>query len=194
MKSDGGSLDNHAELLRYLAETCVRLGLSYAVTGSTATIAYGEPRFTNDIDVVIDLPAEKIDDLVAAFPEPGFYVSATAVRTAVFRRHTFNVIQPMEGLKIDVYVAADSDFDRQRLVRARDLSIAPGSSVRFASAEDVILKKLQAFREGGSDKHLRDIAGVLKVQKQIDKDYVADWAQRLGVAVEWQTVLAQEQV
>ena len=61
--------------------------------------------------------------------------------------------------------------------------------VRFASPEDVILKKLQAYREGGSDKHLRDIDGVLRVQASIDREYIADWANKLGVLNQWHAAL-----
>ena len=185
-------MEKHAELLRRLALTCEQLGLSYAITGSTATIAYGEPRFTNDIDVVIDLPPDQIKPLLDAFPEPEFYVSVDAARAAVSRRHTFNVIQVTEGLKIDFYVASESEFDRQRLSRARQLAVLPDGAVRFASPEDVILKKLQAYREGGSDKHLRDIVGVLKVQESIDRNYISHWASRLGVESEWQLALSFE--
>jgi predicted nucleotidyltransferase len=162
------------------------LALPYAITGSTATIFYGQPRFTNDIDVVVELPPAKIEPLVAAFPAPEYYVSMAAAKAAVAHRHRFNVIQITEGLKIDVYVAADSLFDKQRLERGREIAISSGRRVRFASPEDVILKKLQAYREGGSDKHLRDIDGVLRVQASIDREYIADWANQLGVLDQWQ--------
>ncbi len=46
-----------AELPRHACDVLERLKLLYLVTGSSATIAYGEPRFTNDIDIVVDLPA-----------------------------------------------------------------------------------------------------------------------------------------
>jgi hypothetical protein len=163
--------------------------LPYAITGSTATILYGQPRFTNDIDVVVELPPGMIEPLVAAFPAPEYYVSMAAAKAAVAHRHTFNVIQITEGLKIDVYVASDSLFDKQRLERVRELAVSSGRRVRFASPEDVILKKLQAYREGGSDKHLRDIEGVLRVQASIDREYLVDWANKLGVLSQWHEAL-----
>lgn len=182
----------HDDLLGYLAETFERLKLPYLVTGSTATIAYGEPRFTNDIDVVVDLPANHIDALIAAFPEDHFYISRSAVEAAVARHHQFNIIHPTSGLKADVIVASQSEFDRTRLRRARRLPVLENREVSFASPEDVILKKLQYFQEGGSEKHLRDIAGVLLIQgDHIDRDYIKDWAQRLGFAEIWSLVLAR---
>ena len=54
------------ELLRRVVDTLERLHLTYLVTGSIATILYGEPRFTNDIDVVVQLPLDRAAALVDA--------------------------------------------------------------------------------------------------------------------------------
>jgi hypothetical protein len=94
----GDSRMEQSELLRYLTKALERIGLRYFVTGSTATVFFGEPRFTNDIDVVVDLPANKIPELCAAFPSPEFYLSEETVRRAVSRRGQFNIIQPSSGL------------------------------------------------------------------------------------------------
>lgn len=179
-----------SELLRYLVRTLEELGSPYLVTGSTATIVYGEPRFTNDIDVVVDLRLDQVPALCAAFPSPEFYLSRNAAETAVRRRQQFNIIHPSSGLKIDFIVAADSPFDRCRLQRRRRLIAGPDFEVCFGSPEDVIIKKMEYYREGGSDKHLRDIAGVLKVQgERVDRAYIADWATRLGLLEIWQAVV-----
>lgn len=179
-----------SELLRYLTEALERLGLRYFVTGSTATIFFGEPRFTNDIDVVVDLPVGKISELCAAFPSPGFYVSEETVRRAVARRSQFNIIHPSSGLKVDVMVPVDSPFNRLRFTRARRVRPAPEFDAAFSSAEDVVLKKMEAYREGGSEKHLRDITGVLKISgKHLDRAYIGDWAERLGVLDIWREIL-----
>lgn len=178
-----------SELLAHLVRALERANIPYLVTGSTATIAYGEPRFTNDIDVVVDLRLEQVPALCAAFPEPEFYVSQSAAETAVRQRHQFNVIHPGSGLKIDVIVASDSPFDRNRLKRGLRLSAGADLEVCFGSPEDVILKKLEYYREGGSEKHLRDIAGVLKVQGAgVDRRYIAEWAEELGVRDLWELV------
>lgn len=182
----------HAELLRYLADVFDRLGLRYAITGSTATIAYGEPRFTNDIDVLVELTEERITEFLQAFPERQFYLSPDAVRSAVANHRQFNIIHPAAGLKADVIIAANSEFDRQRLDRSRPLAVFKDRTVLFATPEDVILKKLQYFQEGGSEKHLRDITGVLRVQgDRIDYDRLREWSARLGVGEIWSLLWKQ---
>lgn len=181
-----------SELLRLVAGTLEKLGFPYLVTGSTATIFFGEPRFTNDIDIVLDLPASRTSELCAAFPAEDFYLSEESVRRAVARGGQFNLIHPKSGLKIDFIVATDTPFNRSRFARSRRLTPGPDFQATFASPEDVILKKMEYFREGHSDKHLRDIAGVFKISgDQIDRSYLEDWIFRLGLEEVWQEVLSR---
>ena len=183
------------ELLAFATSALERLGLRYLVTGSMATIAYGEPRFTNDLDIVVEMSHDSIDGIVQAFPEDEFYLSRTAILEAVRSHRQFNVIHPRSGLKIDFFVASPSDFDQMRLSRGRHLSVLAQGTACFASPEDVILKKLQYFREGGSQKHIRDILGVLRVLGDtVDRAHIANWANRLGMALEWDLVLKQASV
>jgi hypothetical protein len=178
-----------ADLLRHASAVCDDLQLVYLVVGSTATIAYGEPRLTNDIDILVDLSADKVDAFCAAFPADQFYISRPAVADAVRLRHQFNVLHPASGLKIDFIVMTESAFDQSRRTRGRALAVLPDRTVSFASPEDVILKKMAYFQEGGSDKHLRDIAGVLRIQgAAIDRDYITLWAAKLGLSEIWRQI------
>ncbi len=171
-------------LLRLVVQACEQLNLRYLVTGSTATIAYGEPRFTNDIDVVLDLAAHQIEAFGRLFPKTDFYLSHQAMVAAVRSHGQFNLIHPASGLKVDFMVFAPTEFNESRMRRGRDLPVLEDRSVRFASPEDVILMKY--FQEGQSEKHVRDIRGVLEVQgDRIDRQYIADWARKLGVLDEW---------
>ncbi len=134
----------------------------------------------------------QVPEFCAAFPAPEFYCSAEAVEQAVRRRFQFNILHPQSGLKIDVIIATDSEFDRSRLSRSIRLPGGADFEAAFASPEDVIIKKLEYFHEGGSDKHLRDIVGVLKVQAdRIDRDYLTDWIARLKLENEWRLVEAR---
>ena len=66
-----GQPQGPAELLAHLAASLELLQIRYLVTGSMATIAYGEPRFTNDIDVVVALLGDKIDAFCAGSQRSG---------------------------------------------------------------------------------------------------------------------------
>ena len=160
------------------------------MTGSVATIFFGEPRFTNDIDIVLILKSEQIAEFCQAFPSAEFYLSEEAVREAVREHGQFNIIHPTSGLKVDIIIPQDTSYDRTRFTRARRVRPAGDYEALFASAEDVIIKKMEYYHEGGSDKHLRDITGVLKISgTKLDRSYIADWASKLGLETIWQDIL-----
>jgi hypothetical protein len=96
-------------------------------------------------------------------------------------------------VKVDVIIADETDFNRSRFSRSRSELLPDGSHVQLASAEDVILKELDYYRDGGSDKHLRDIARILRVAGiAIDRTYIDQWAQILDVSEEWQILQSRE--
>ncbi len=177
------------ELLEHVVLTFERLQIPYLITGSVAAMAYGEPRLTNDIDLVAAIETKHIAAMVAAFPAPSFYLSDEAIRAAIAAQTQFNIIHPTAGLKIDVMVRKDTPFDRSRFARARTLRPSESYPAAFASAEDVIIKKMEYYQEGGSDKHLRDITGMLKISGQdIDQAYISEWADRLGLRQIWDMI------
>ena len=179
-----------SDLLRTVVEVLEELGLPYLVTGSTATIFYGEPRFTADIDVVVHLPESRIPELVNAFAGDALHLDEESIRQAVSRRSQFNIIHPASGLKVDVVIPEGGAFDRSRFARARRVRPVEDYEASFASPEDVILKKLSSYREGGSEKHLRDIASVVKISGgELDWGYLERWAEELDLGRVWRMLL-----
>ena len=177
------------ELLEKVVKAFDRLRITYLVTGSVASMAYGEPRFTNDIDIVAGIGEEHIDGLVEAFPAEDYYISADMIRQAVRQPGQFNIIHPASGLKIDVIIRRDTPFDRSRFGRRRRISPAESYEADFAAPEDVIIKKMEYYREGGSEKHLRDITGILKTADAgVDLEYISRWSDRLGLTEVWDAV------
>ena len=94
----------------------------------------------------------------------------------------FNLIHVPSGLKVDFMIPSDTAFNESHFRRARRLEFAPGVSACFSAPEDVILKKLEFYREGGSDKQLRDIASMIKISgEDFDREYLERWARELKV-------------
>lgn len=177
------------ELLEQVVLTFERLRIPYLVTGSVASMAYGEPRLTNDIDIVAGVEPRHITDLIAAFPAPAFFLNNDAIQHAITHRSQFNIIHPDSGLKIDVMVRKDTPFDRSRFARARQLRPSESYPAAFASAEDVIIKKMEYYQAGECEKHLRDITGMLKISGgEIDRAYITEWADRLGLRQIWDII------
>ncbi len=134
------------EVLNYLKTTLERYEIPYLITGSMASISYGEPRFTNDINVVADLRLEHVDCFCSSFPAPDYYVYPNSVREAIRLKHQFNIIHHVSGLKIDVIIPGDDVFERSRAKRGVRRLFAEGLEATFASPEDVILRKMQYLR------------------------------------------------
>lgn len=177
------------ELLLHLVECLEKLKIPYLITGSIASMAYGEPRFTNDIDIVADIKPSHVDEFKSCFPENDFYLEVDSMKKALDHRQQFNIIHPSSGLKVDVIVSKRDDFDRARFSRMKKLNVSESKSANFASPEDVIIKKMEYFQKGGSDKHLRDIASMLKISSQeIDRAYISVWAEKLDLKMIWKSI------
>lgn len=180
------------ELLRTAAAILDRHAIPYCVVGSMASMCYGETRYTNDLDLLIDLKPEKVSALCAEFPDPDYYVSESAANEAVQQRKQFNVIHVKSSYKIDFMIVKFAPWNRQQLSRRRTTRYAENLDVAIAAPEDVILGKLLYYREGESPKHLRDIAAMLQVSGDlIDRDDVTKWATELGVLDIWQAILTR---
>ncbi|MGQ0633154.1 MAG: hypothetical protein ACT4QC_00975 [Planctomycetaceae bacterium] len=181
-----------ADLVKYAIGVLEQLRIPYLIVGSLASGAYGEPRYTADIDIVVDLEAEKIEPLCDAFPTPEFYVSRDAALDAVRRRRQFNVIHTVSANKIDFMISRRDAWSQQQLARRRREQVFEGIEGFTASPEDIIISKMNYYREGGSEKHTRDITGMLKVSgDRIDREYIADWAGQLELTEIWTTILAR---
>jgi len=138
------------------------LGARYMVTGSVAAIAYSAPRFTYDIDLVAVLDRAQITRLPEFFPEAEFYLPPLEAIVAEMRepRGHFNIIHHETSFKADIYLAAGDPLHTWALARARSLHVS-GERFVVAPPEYVIVRKLEFYREGGSEKHLRDIRSML---------------------------------
>lgn len=175
--------------LRELILALEELRIPYALGGSIAAIAYGEPRTTLDIDVVADLVAEDVERLKTRFPEPEFFLDAKAALEAVIERAQFNIIHISSAMKIDVFVPSD-DVARSQIYRSRRFSVLPGLAAEVSPPEELIVKKMVYYREGGSERHLRDVASMLSVSDDlIDRQRIQDLTERLGLEEVWALIL-----
>ena len=163
------------------------LQIPYMVTGSIASMMYGEPRLTIDLDVVIELDPSRIDALSASFPAPDFYFPpAEFVHDYVRRRGQFSILHVKSGSKADMIIRKDTGFAQTEFQRKRRVPFSPTLDVASATPEDVILSKLLYYREGESEKHLRDIHGILVAWRdRLDRPYLQEWIKRLGLDPEW---------
>jgi hypothetical protein len=179
------------EPLAPFLEPLERLALPYCITGSVAASVYGEPRLTADIDVVLLLDVRDIAALRAVFPDSTYYVPPDeTLRLEIARssRGMFNLIHHASQFKADIYLSARDPLHAWALQHRRRISLE-GSGAWIAPPEYVILRKLEYLREGGSDKHLRDIRFILAATP-IDRALVESEVARLGVGEQWRRCIA----
>ena len=170
-----------------------RGGIEYMVTGGLAAIMYGHPRLTLDVDLVIRLGAKSAGAFTALWSADEFYVppvEVVAEESARVGAGHCNVIHSTTMLRADVYFAGNDELAAWALGR-RVVRVVQGEAVQFAPIEYVILSKLRYFRDGGSDRHLRDIARMLEVSgSEVDRPTLDGWVGRLDLASEWEQAQA----
>lgn len=170
------------------------LGIRYMVTGSVASIAYGESRLTHDVDIVVEIRRADVERLAAAFPLSEFYLPPAEVMTIEVNRPQrghFNIIHHDTGFKADIYPCGRDRLSIWGMEKARKV-VVEDCDVWFAPAEYVILRKLEYFREGGSEEHLPDIEGILAASGDIiDVEEISRRAAALGMRAEWDAVRAR---
>lgn len=185
-----------AEMFRMFTDRLEGAGLTYMVTGSVASMVYGEPRLTNDIDIVLELSGTGITDLLAAFPIDDFYCppdEVLRVESRRKRRGHFNLIHHDTGYKADVYICGNDPLHTWGLARKKRIELDEQSALWLAPPEYVILRKLEYFKEGGSEKHLSDIRGMLEVSgESFDMGAIKEWVNRLALEPEWHKVDPRE--
>lgn len=179
-----------SQLLQLAVETLERLGIEYALVGSLASSTLGEARFTNDIDIVVRLDVFDAACLCDQFSGDEFYAWKPTAIEETERGGQFNVLHPATSNKIDFILADDSPWSRRQLERRVRRQVLEAGPCYVASAEDIILGKLLYYQDGGSEKHLRDITGILlRSSEQIDPAYLRDSAREIGVTEELDSIL-----
>jgi len=167
-------------------------GARYMVVGSLASTFHGEPRTTQDLDIVIDANPSEFERLLALLPSSAWYVDAGAAREALQRHSMFNVIDMATGWKVDLICLRTGPFAKEEFSRRIATELA-GTRLFVATAEDTVLAKLTWARKSGSERQVKDAAGIVAASRDaLDRAYVARWAAELGVEDLWRRVSGRE--
>ena len=177
---------SESPVFRVLTDVVARLEglqLSYALGGSTASGVWGQPRYTNDIDVNVALSPVGRTAFLDAF-STDYLVSESELDDALDSTDEYRMVQALhfqEAFKIDFFLVGDDPFGQSALRRAKLVELGPGACCRVQSPEDVLIFKLRWFEMGNrvSERQWNDVVQVLEVQAgHLDLDYLREWAER----------------
>jgi hypothetical protein len=173
------------EVFREITAALDQAGIAYMLTGSFASAYYGAPRSTQDIDLVIEANPEQLRALVRILPGGRYYADLDAALEAHRRCSIFNVIDLASGWKIDLIMRKPRAFSMTEFRRRQQVSLQD-TLLFVASAEDVVVSKLEWSKLAHSQRQIEDVAAILRVRReQLDQPYIEQWIKELGLEKEW---------
>jgi len=184
-----------AGFLKLVIEALDAARVDYLIGGAIAEWAWGEPRATQDLDLVVKIPVKSVNKLSKELEKRDMLIPAEIILDNILEDRAdipINAIHMYSGLKADLYPVRDGDELRQSAFQRRQLVDygPPIGKVYIHSPEDLILYKLIYFGLSQQSKHSRDIAAILKSKKdELDLDYIEVWVTHLGLTSLWNEML-----
>jgi hypothetical protein len=174
-----------SEVFHRITSALGEAGIAYMLAGSFASAYYGPPRTTQDIDLVIAATADQLRKLVQLLSKDQYSVDLDTALEARNHQSLFNAVDMATGWKIDLIIRKSRPFSNEEF-RRRKLVNVQGRSLFVASAEDVVVSKLERAKLTQSQRHIEDVAGILRMRwDSLDRAYLEKWILELRIEAEW---------
>lgn len=171
-----------------------RLGLEYAVGGSYASSAWGIPRQTNDLDIVLSLDEKSVYKFISAFKKD-YLLNENELWEALnshSRYRVFQVIHRREVIKIDIFLAGTDAYSKSEMRRKKRIELLPKLYIDCLAPENIVLRKLDWIKMHPSDRQWNDVIGILETRKnELNKNYMRRWAVKLRVSSLFEKALSE---
>lgn len=164
-------------LLKVLAQTFERAGIPYMVIGGQATLIYGEPRLTQDVDVTLGVGPERLPEVLEAAKSAGWRVLVEKPQAFVEETMVLPCAESSSSIRLDL-VFSISEYEKTALSRTRAIDV-DGVPVRFTSPEDLIVHKVVA----GRPRDLDDVKSVLIKMRELERSYIVTWLEHFESAL-----------
>ena len=163
------------------------VGARYAIWGGLAVTAHGEPRFTQDMDVLLDPAGLPVAVFMRRLQESGYHVDEVAVRNALGGGF-FNVIHLYYQVKTDFYVPCEAGL-RQMIAERVYLPFDEARQAAYVTPAAAVISKLRAYLNSRSTRHLDDIASVIRVKADsLDAEALEVAAAQMGLVGVWRAL------
>lgn len=168
------------------------LGIEYVIWGGVAAVAFGEMRFTQDMDLVLRLDRHRAHLMAKALEEDHYYVSLESILEAIAHNSFFNVIHFYTNIKVDFWVPGYDPVIQWAFDHRRIMPFDEARQAAYMPPESVILTKLRAYQASDSTRHLEDIESILRVSgPDLDRTYIEREALRMGMLAVWRRLAAK---
>jgi hypothetical protein len=184
------------EFLKLILDALNASGVDYLIGGAIAEWAWGEPRATQDLDLVINLPVKSVGKFSKELEKRNMLVPVDIILEAMMEDRAdipLNAIHMYSGLKADLYLMREGDKLREIAFQRRILVDygPPIGEVYVHSPEDLIVYKLIYLGLSSQPKHARDIAAILRAKKgSLDLEYIQGWVSQFGLTSLWNELVA----
>lgn len=173
------------DVLRRVTGALERVGIAHMLTGSFASSYHGSPRSTQDIDIVISPTPDQLRSLIDLLPAADYYRDLNTALDAQRREGLFNIVDLATGFKIDFIIRKSRPFSREEFER-RFIADFEGLPISMATAEDVLIAKLEWAKRSGSERQVEDAAGILRIRaRELDRGYIEKWVKELDLRDQW---------
>ena len=153
--------------------------IPYMLTGGIAVNYYGRPRFTHDVDFVIQVRLKDAEEITRLFKKE-FYVAIEGIVDAIEHQTMFNLVHLETGFKVDCWISKAEEYAQASFARRRE-EIIFDQAISISSPEDLIISKLDWYKKSGAQKHYEDVLGIFEIQKgRLDLNYIRKWAKHFS--------------
>jgi len=182
------------DFLKMILSVLKKAGIDYMIGGAVAVWPWGEPRSTQDIDIVIHLEIEQINSLSKELEKVDIYLPPDIIMENLHETRIdlpINAIHGASGYKAEMFLMRQDDELRKTAFRRR-VKVDFGSEIGevfIHSPEDLIIYKMLYYSLSQQTKHIRDIGSIIKTRgNELDYEYIQKWAvtkQLIGI---WQEI------
>jgi hypothetical protein len=183
------------DLLEKVIQTLESMKVPYMIGGSVALAVWANPRMTHDVDIVVEMPAERVTEFCSHFPEDRYFIDPEAMARAFRNRETpslgmYSFMDMDSSLKVDLFpLRPDDPAQQQGFARRVTAEIVEGVRGSVSSPDDLLIQKLRWYVASSSERQFRDCLNLLltdlkRPTPMIAWDYVDGWTARLGPEVQ----------
>ena len=185
------------DFLKMILSILKKANIDYMIGGAVAVWPWGEPRSTQDIDIVIHLGIEQINALSQELEEIDIFLPPDIILENLSETRVdlpINAIHGASGYKAEMFLLREDDELRvaafQRRVKV-DFGPEVGE-VYIHSPEDLIIYKLLYYSLSQQTKHIRDIGSIIKTMgEKLDYEYIREWAIEKQLTAIWHEIQSE---